>query len=182
MKKALLIIFGLLFAVNTIYAQKTEKTIGFFVGGGVNEFNNFATGGDITYGVSFIDFFSIGAGIGYKYFNDVASKGNIAKSKRYLLIPVHLRLKMNFGTDELYPFIMCDVGWAYNLWKLKSVVLFEPSFGVSYKKMTFALGAILYPSEYTCTYTTSEAWGYSTGSYTVEGYASVVCVKVGFAF
>lgn len=180
MKKVLLVIVSLFLAFNIANAQKSYKSVDLFLGFGVNEFNFWAGGIGLTYGLNFNNYLSLGLGLDCRYVNDLSSsEGSTMHHSSYLLVPAHIRFKANFGTKEEAPFFMFDAGYAYNFWNLKSVVLFEPSFGVTYKdKITVAAGVIIYPAEYI---KAAPINSYSSVGYgPVEGVACTLCVRVGF--
>ena len=180
MKKAL-ILFACLLCLNSVtFAQKGCKSVDLFAGIGVNRFNNFAAGISLTYGLNLNDYFSLGLGAGCRYVNDLSSTGDGSDhSISYLLVPVHARLKVNFGTSEEAPFFMFDGGYSYDFWRMRSVFLLEPSLGINYKeKLNFSAGVIMYPGTYTKTRPITSTS--SVGSGPVDGWAYTVCIRVGF--
>ena len=174
MKKTLLLIIGLFLTINAVNAQKYYKSLDIFAGIGANVFNNYAAGIGLTYGKNFNDYISLGLGVDCRYVNDLSSIGWWGhRPISYVLVPVHARFKANFGTKSVAPFFMFDAGYAYNFWNTKSVVLLEPSLGLTFNnKVTCSAGVILYPAEYTVPETVY-------GS-TVDGCACTLCIRMGF--
>ncbi|MBR4837126.1 MAG: hypothetical protein IK004_01650 [Bacteroidales bacterium] len=181
MKKLLFVFISLFCALNVTNAQKVETSIDLFGGAGVNEYNNYAVGVELFYGYNFNSYFSLSLGVGCRYINDVSSAGISASSLLYLLIPAHARAKINFSNGNNPFFCLLDAGYAYNFNKQKSLVLLEPALGIDFnKKVGFAIGVVLYPGEYTKTYSSGSASSYGFGGNTVEGCACIVCFKVRF--
>lgn len=180
MKKSLILFVCLLCLNSTIFAQRYYKSVDLFAGVGANTFNNFTAGISLTYGINLNNYFSLGLGAGCRYSNDVSSVGDGGDySISYLLVPLHARLKVNLGTPDKTPFFMFDGGWSYDFWRMRHVVLLEPSLGVNYKdKMTLSAGVIMYPGTYTKTRPINSPS--SVGYGPVDGWAYVVCARVGF--
>ena len=174
MKKTLLLAIGLFFTINAVNAQTYYKSLDIFAGIGVNVFNDYAAGVGLTYGINLNDYISLGLGVDCRYVSDLSSisfGGHHAIG--YLLVPAHARFKANFGTKSGAPFFMFDAGYAYNFWKMKSVVLLEPSLGLTYNdKIIISVGVILYPSEYTIP---ENVYGSI-----VDGCACTLCGRMGF--
>ncbi|MBP5642719.1 MAG: hypothetical protein J6X10_00580 [Bacteroidales bacterium] len=185
MKKAITTLLALLCLASVSNAQKFEKSMEIYGGGGINGFTKFSIGADLVYSYNLNDYFALGASWGCRYTKLVVVTDNgISKSDMSSwLVPIRGRIKINFTKGDEEPHLLLDVGWAYNFDWQKSLLLLEPGFGVKiYNKFNLAACINIHQSKYVSKSLSGTQWGVSSDNKVIEGWACTFCLKLGYTF
>lgn len=180
MKKAITTLLALLCLASVSNAQKFEKSMEIYGGGGINGFTKFSVGADLVYSYNLNDYFALGASWGCRYTKLVSATGDDMSS---WLVPIRGRIKINFTKGDEKPHLLLDVGWAYDFDWQKSLLLLEPGFGIKiHDKFAFAVCANIHQAQYIQYYSGGTQWGFYWGSKLIEGWACTFCFKIGYTF
>lgn len=144
-----LAVIALTIACATSFAQTKgyEKSIEIHGGIPIDNNSKFAVGITMMNGYRFNDFFYLGAGAGYEYFDalygssyEYIGKGESKKDKSYYgksMIRLFGRVKANLTKTKVSPYFAGDIGYAIDLnaneWGSSSGLMFEPQFGLDFK-------------------------------------------------
>ncbi len=183
MKKAITTLLALLCLAGVSNAQKFEKSMEIYGGGGINGFTKFSVGADLVYSYNLNDYFALGASWGCRYTKLAQTVDDLSSDISSWLVPIRCRIKINFTKKGQIPFMLLDAGWAYDFDWQKSLLLLEPGLGVKIDdRFNLAICANIHQAKYVKTYFGANPLGFVSVGKTVEGWACTFCFKIGYTF
>lgn len=166
-----------------------EKSIELGGAIGIDKFTKSSFDIDMINGYRFNDYFSIGAGIGFRYTDALYYESNTlnyffeSRDGKYL-VPLYARVKANLTKTKVSPFFLANIGYTFDVGQNPNKntygLMIEPAFGIDFKLneknlgLYFLVGFNLQNAEYTYFGKTDEE--------KVKGMASSIEIKGGIKF